>query len=345
MKVSNVILFATTAAAAALEPRAGECGKLPSPGPPTVRKNAQRKYFPVGTYNLKSHVDPGKGGMGGMMGEADAQSFMASPSGATFCGTCTVLTGQIKLFYPDGTPANITNGIYTHHILTNGIGSQPAFVSSGAGGFSGAMGAGFVGAGDDNGNRPWVYAPPDGTFDSGFHLSGAASRFSSQIVLVNYNKVPKTVCVAYDLEYLPGLVGKKVKSSLISAAGLMGPKTSSARAINTTSNPMKFTESGYIVLAKGHLHDGGNAMYMTINGKNKYTCVSKATYETHTGGGTGSPTISDMSDCNSKPWKIDAGDEMVMTAEYDMKNHPGRNGGTTGVMGMFRIIFAPDKSW
>jgi hypothetical protein len=85
-------------------------------------------------------------------------------------------------------------------------------------------------------------------------------------------------------------------------------------------------------------------MYMTISGKNSHQCVSRASYENHIGG-TGAATISDMSDCNSKPWRIDAGDSMVLTAEYDMKNHPGRTEGTAGVMGMFRIIFAPDKSW
>ena len=187
------------------------------------------------------------------MGEGDAQSFMASPKGSTFCGTCTVLAGQIKIFFPDGTPANVSNGIYTHHILTNGIGSQPAFVRSGLSGFAGATGAGFVGAGDDNGNRPWVYAPKTaGDFESGYHLS-PTTRFSANIALVNYNKTPKTVCVAYDLEYLPGHVGKKVKSSLISSAGLTGPKTDKNRAVNTTGSTMPFSEGGYIVAAKGHL--------------------------------------------------------------------------------------------
>jgi len=324
-----------------------------------MRKNAQRKLFVVGTYNLKGnpnadkpateagHSHGGKGGGMGMMGEGDSQMYMASPSGSTFCGTCTVLHGRIHLFYPDGSPANVSNGIYTHHILTNGIGSQPAFVRSGMGGLSGAMGAGFVGAGDDNGNRPWVYAPKDNTaFESGFQLS-PSTRFSAQIVLVNYNKQAKTVCAAYDLEYLPGHVGKKVKSSLISAAGLTGPKTNKNRAINTTSTPMPFSEAGYIVTAKGHLHDGGSAMFMTINGKNKYNCVSRATY----GGtvhGTNTKTISDMSDCNAKPWRIEPGDTMTMTAEYDLKSHPSRqttSGGEGGYMGMFRIIFAPDKTW
>jgi hypothetical protein len=353
MKFSG-LLFATSVAAATLETRQGKC-QIGSPGAPVLRPNAQRKYFPVGTYNLKGNPNADKPAAassghshgGGMMGEGDSQMFMASPSGSTFCGTCTVLTGQIKIFFTDGTPANVSNGIYTHHILTNGIGSQPAFVRSGMTGISGASGAGFVGAGDDNGNRPWVYAPREaGTLESGYHLS-PSSRFSAQIVLVNYNKAPKTVCVAYDLEYLPGHVGKKVKSSLISSAGLTGPKTDKNRAVNTTSSPMPFSEGGYIITAKGHLHDGGSAMFMRISGKNSYSCVSRATY----GGvvrGTNAKTISDMSDCNTKPWRVEAGDSMTMTAEYDLKSHPLRgttSGGEGGVMGMFRIIFAPDKSW
>ncbi|KAF2399025.1 hypothetical protein EJ06DRAFT_66004 [Trichodelitschia bisporula] len=358
MKYSS-FLFAASAAAAALDMQQGAC-KLPSPGSPQIRATAQRKFYSVGTYTLKgnpngaaaaaggSHSHGGSGGgMGGMMGEGDAQSFAASPSGSTFCGTCTVLAGQIKIFYPDGSPANVSNGIYVHHILTNGIGSQPAFVRSGLGGLSGAMGAGFVGAGDDNGNRPWVYAPKDGSFESGFQIA-PTTRFSAQIVLVNYNKVPKTVCVAYDLEFIPGHVGKKVKSSLISAAGMTGPKVDRGRAVNTTSSPMAFSEPGYIILAKGHLHDGGSAMYMRISGKNSYSCVSRATYGHTVGGEGGQATISDMSDCNSKPWRIESGDSMTMTAEYDLKSHPLRgtaSGGEAGVMGMFRIIFAPDKAW
>lgn len=354
MKFSNY-LAVSAAAVASVEAgqikRQAKCA-MPAAPPPEFRTNAQRKYFSVGTYSLRpnpGNAGKGKamGGMGGMMGEGDSQSFMASPSGTTFCGTCTVLSGRIVLFYPDGSPANVTNGVYTHHILTNGVGAQPAFVKSGAGGFAGATGAGFVGAGDDNGNRPWVYTPKtNDKFESGYHLT-PSTRFSAQIVLVNYNKVAKTVCVAYDLEYLPGLVGKKVKSSLISAAGLTGPKTDRSRAVNTTSSPMAFSEGGYIVSAKGHLHDGGSAMYMTIAGKNRYNCVSTATYG-HTVGSTGEATISDMSDCNHEPWRIDSGDTMRMTAEYDLKKHPLREttgGGEGGVMGMFRIIFAPDKNW
>ena len=85
------------------------------------------------------------GGAGGMMGEGDSQMFMATPSGSTFCGTCTVLAGQIKLFYEDGTPANVSNGVYVHHILTNGAAKDAGmrFINLGMTGMAGASGNGY----------------------------------------------------------------------------------------------------------------------------------------------------------------------------------------------------------
>jgi hypothetical protein len=66
--------------------------------------------------------------------------------------------------------------------------------------------------------------------------------------------------------------------------------------------------------------DGGEAMFMKITGKNNYNCVSRATY----GGivhGTNQKTISDMNDCNPRPWKVEAGDVLHMTAQYDLAKH------------------------
>jgi hypothetical protein len=368
MKLLNLALVAT----AAIETvnAQGACSKISSisPGKPLIRSTAQRKYFLVPhagkyTYNLKPNPNAkpgehshsgggGKGGMmggGGMMGEGDSQSFMANPTGSTFCGTCTVLSGQIKIFYEDGTPANVSNGIYVHHILTNGAAKDagPSFVRLGMKGMAGASGNGFVGAGDDNGNRPWVYAPKTNTeFESGYQLSPAMS-FNAQIVLVNYNKTPKTVCIAYDLEYLPGHVGKRVKATLISSAGITGPPARMTGPYNTTGDTMAFQEAGYIVSAKGHLHDGGVAMFMKIGGKHNYNCVSRATYGS-TVGGSGQKTISDMSECQNMPVRVDIGDTMRLTAEYDLKSHSGRqtgSGKTAGLMGMMRVIFAPDRKW
>jgi hypothetical protein len=116
---------------------------------------------------------------------------------------------------------------------------------------------------------------------------------------------------------------------------------------------MSFTEDGSIILAKGHLHDGGVAMHLKINRKTggPFQCSSRATYGGNIASGNGGhghgETISDMTNCNDKPVKVKAGDTMTMTSEYDLKAHPLRetgHGGEAGVMGMFRIIFAPGMS-
>jgi hypothetical protein len=149
----------------------------------------------------------------------------------------------------DGSPANVSNGLFIHHILTSPIKSQPSFLSS----CPAIGGAGFVGTGDDNGDKPTVYTVKDGSLESGYWIS-PRDVFGAQIVLVNYNNQPKQVEVWYDLEYLPGHVGSQVKSALISAScGPFGIKTSKTSAVNTTGVPMQFSEDGSIILAKGHL--------------------------------------------------------------------------------------------
>lgn len=111
------------------------------------------------------------------MGGGETQTFMGSPTGASFCGDCTVLAGQIVLRYLDGTIANASTGVYIHHILTTGLKANPPFVRSCLGGLDG--GAGFVGNGDDNSNEPVLYASKDGTLESGYWVS-KNDRFMGQ---------------------------------------------------------------------------------------------------------------------------------------------------------------------
>lgn len=283
------------------------------------------------------------------MGGGETQTVTAAPSGSQFCGDCTVLAGQIILKYLDGSIANASTGVYVHHILTTGLKSAPSFVRSCS---NLAGGSGFVGNGDDNSNEPVLYASKDGTLQSGFWVS-PSDRFMAQFVLVNYNAQPKQVEIYYDLEYLPGHVGKSVISSLISAS-CAGIKTSKTSAVNTTSSPMTFTQDGHIVLARGHLHDGGVAMHLRVNRKEggTYTCSSHAIYGGKLAAGAGGhghgggDTIQNMENCNPHPIKVATGDSMVMTSEYNLAAHPLRDTGghgTDAVMGMFRIIFAPAK--
>jgi hypothetical protein len=81
---------------------------------------------------------------------------------------------------------------------------------------------------------------------------------------------------------------------------------------------------GYIIHAKGHLHDGGINVLLMLNGQ--VICDSRAIY-----GGDGSEgvgpngkpweTIREMTQC-SKPSAIKAGDLISLMSIYDTTLHP-----------------------
>jgi len=303
------------------------------------------------------------GGMGGM-GGGETQSFIGSLSGSSFCGDCTVLAGQIVLKYMDGTIANISNGVYVHHILTSGLKANPAFVRSCAGGGLDG-GSGFVGNGDDNSNEPVLYASKDGTLETGYWVS-PTDRFMGTYVLVNYNKEPKKIYVFYDLEWVPGLVGDDVKTATLTATcgGSMAVKLSNAGPTNTTSGKFYFKEDGKLLTARGHLHDGGVKVSLILN--DKFMCSSDAVYgerpsdsggmgggHSHGGsapaGKSSAPavkTISSMNMCNKQAYPVKKGDTLKLVAEYDLTKHPLRttsSGKAADVMGMMGLSFSATK--
>jgi hypothetical protein len=74
---------------------------------------------------------------------------------------------------------------------------------------------------------------------------------------------------------------------------------------------------------EGHLHDGGVAMDLYINGK--YTCSSNAVYGGETGtaiqDGKKWETVSGMTICQG-PIKVKDGDCMSMVSRHDLGKHP-----------------------
>jgi len=170
--------------------------------------------------------------------------------------------------------------------------------------------------------------------------------------LVNLNKEKKSVYLTYDLEYLPGHVGSDSQGTLISVTGCgrvqRTIKLSKSGPTNTTSGKFRFFRDGYLVNGKGHLHDGGVAMDLYVNGK--YICSSNAIYGGESGttiqNGKKWETISGMSVCPG-PVKIKDGDYMTLTSRYDLSKHPLRQTGSgmgAEVMGMWTMNFLPNKS-
>lgn len=141
------------------------------------------------------------------------------------------------------------------------------------------------------------------------------------------------------MEYLPGIVGADTQTSLLSVTGCFARPIvlSKTAATNTTSDKFTFLQNGNILSAKGeircgtrteiyetdphttgHIHDGGEAMHLSIN--SKYVCSSRATYGAAIAGGS-TGTITGMSQC-AGPIPVKKGDYMTMTTEYNLPAHP-----------------------
>jgi len=283
-------------------------------------------------------------------------------------GACTVLAGQTGVVYADGKPANPSNGIYIHHILTSDSTKKEKKWVSNCGNPNAAPlniagllgGTAFIGTGEDSSDGGAVYTSADGTRNTGFHI-GAQDTFTGWAQLVNYNKEAKKVYVYYDLEWVPGIVGDDVKMVTLTATcgGSPAVRLSKNGPTNTTSGNFYFMEDGTVIGARGHLHDGGVKVALFINGK--YKCHSDALYgdkskSDHGMGGmggsgsggksaTGIKTISEMTSCKG-PFPVKKGDTLKLVAQYDLKEHPLRTTGSgkaADVMAMMGISFTKKK--
>jgi hypothetical protein len=361
----SALLVPLAVSAVILEPRQTTGSKLVGTDKlePKIRKTAQRQLVKYGPFKLKAANG------GGLDSTLMGQSFMMNIKEG-LCNqkgqACTVLAGKVGLMYTDGKPADPSNGIYIHHILSSDTAKKqnpwlstcgrPTSPGMSINGITG--GTGFISAGEDSSDGGVMYTNDDGSQNSGYHI-GPKDTFNVWAQIVNYNKVAKDVYITYDLEWVPGIQGDDVKTMLLSVTSCSSMiKLSESGPTNTTSGKFYFMEDGKVFRARGHLHDGGVQMDLFIN--DKYKCSSKATYGTRSAsdGGMGGhshgtqekdgsvKTISGMSNCWG-PWPVKKGDYLTGVAEYDLKKHPlrktGNGGKASDVMGLWTISFTADK--
>jgi hypothetical protein len=159
-------------------------------------------------------------------------------------------------------------GVYIHHLLTTDRTKKTENFLSGCNNpsrpgqsVSGFGGTGFVGVGEDSGEEPILYTQRNGQSSAGYWVA-ENDQFMANVVLVNYNKVPKTVYVTYDLEWKEGQPSSNAKGMLISISQCGTPiKVSNAGPTNTTSGKWTFLENGAILAARGHLHGKFNSTF------------------------------------------------------------------------------------
>lgn len=139
--------------------------------------------------------------------------------------------------------------------------------------------------------------------------------------LVNYNNETRNVYLTWDLEYVPGIIGQDSTPNLMSVTGckMAQPNLNKTGRAVTLSKNFPVLIDGTIISAKGHMHNGGEAMVMSLNGKE--ICRSVPNYI--------GDNIQGMSDCRLNiPVRV--GDAMQLESIYDLAAHPLRKevGGT-----------------
>jgi len=299
---------------------------------PQINKNAVRVLQKFGPVSLKGR---------GSGKDSGQQNFVSTLPNEAFCKSCTVLKGHIGLMYLDGTVATPKNdsGVYIHHLLTYDVTKRASsFVSScSTGNILNAIGAKFVGSGEDNNNMPVWYTKKEGGHTGGFHIN-ANDKFFMNADIVSLEPKQSQVYITAELEYLPEVVGADSREQLLTVETCGGQRLnlSPTGPSKSTSGKYKFVESGNIILAKGHLHAGGDRVQIYIN--DKMVCESKAIYSESKGSGA----ISEMTTCPT--FGVKTGDTMYFTVVYDVGKHPVRHesmaGGMPDVMGMLDIVFS-----
>ncbi|TID14066.1 Structural maintenance of chromosomes protein 4 [Venturia nashicola] len=258
---------------------------------------------------------------------------------------------DIKLYpvYEDGSPANTSNGVYNHHVAFSDTSKRPTAIAAcpGQSAKSGIPLSVFAGTGEDS--TSFNYAPDLPDFEGGYYI-GPNHGTSVAAELINKTNDPKKVYVKAVFNYVQGKKQYDVSGATLSVTQcdaqnsqlIRPPKGQKIFAV--TSKDMTLTKDGYIFDLKGHLHDGGDYVGISINGKE--ICQSKGIYQgaktDAQGERTPGQTLTDMSVCNTLT-PVKKGDKLSIVAKYDLENHPPREqtgGSEAEEMGLAMFSFA-----
>lgn len=310
-------------------PAAKMAGTLTST--PRIRTDAKRKLIKYGPFTMYGQGIKKPGMLSRDDGGA-VRLFSLDPKGQAFVSVildpicddkCTILAGQTGLMSEDGKPLGAEQGMYIHHILSADYSkpmTMPVLPCDSADVNKPAIpnmifpGSGFMGQGEDNGDSAILFTSKNGSFDSGFHAT-KNDKFIVQSDIVNYSNETRKVFLTFDLEYLDGIHGQDATPNLLSVTGckIAAPKVNATGVATTTSQKFPVTVNGTIVSAKGHMHNGGDAMILRINGKD--VCKSDAIYK--------DDQIISMSGCDIA-YPVRVNDAVELESVYDLAKHPLR---------------------
>jgi hypothetical protein len=187
------------------------------------------------------------------------------------CTNCFLTGTQVDLVFDDGKSANLDQGLMLHHMVTFNSGRPDA--TCGPNTPIGSLGERFFASGNER---------TGGTLPQGFGYHYGADRVAGAVEIMNHSTVPQVVFVRTQVRWVPD-----------STPGMqpvrpvwLDENNCGDSAYPVTAGPSDkvwrwtSTITGRVLLAAGHVHNGGVKIALANETTGAHLCTSYAGYGT-----------------------------------------------------------------
>jgi hypothetical protein len=187
------------------------------------------------------------------------------------CTNCFLTGTQVDLVFEDGRSANLDQGLMLHHIVAFNSGRDDA--TCGRDTPIGSLGERFFAAGNER---------TGGAFPQGFGYHYGADRVAGAIEIMNHSDQPQVVYVRTQVNWVPDSTAgmKPVRPVWLDENNC---RDSAYPVVAGPSNKIwrwTSTLTGRVVLAGGHVHNGGIKIDFANETTGRHLCTSYAGYGT-----------------------------------------------------------------
>jgi len=188
------------------------------------------------------------------------------------CTNCYLTGTDVDLVFEDGSSANLDNGLMLHHIVTFNTGRPDA--TCGPETAIGSLGERFWAAGNER---------TGGRFPPGFGYHYGTERVAGVVEIMNHSTQPRVVYVATTVSYVPDTTAdmKPVRPVWLDEDNC---RDSTYPVTAGPSNKVwrwTSTVTGRVILAGGHVHNGGIKVVFGNETTGQHLCTSYAGYGTN----------------------------------------------------------------
>jgi hypothetical protein len=188
------------------------------------------------------------------------------------CTNCFLTGTQIDMVFEDGRSANLDNGLMLHHIVAFNTGRPDATCAPDTP--IGSLGERFFAAGNER---------TGGHFPAGFGYHYGADRVAGAVEIMNHSAQPQVVYLATKVTYVPdSTAGMKPVRPVWLDEGNCGDSAYPVSA-GPSNKVWRWTSTltGRVILAGGHVHNGGIKIVLANQTTGQHLCTSYAGYGTN----------------------------------------------------------------